>query len=168
MLTPQREPLSLTKNDKAKLSAYLNGASFLIDSDGREKFIPRIETVEDDLKVVYLAERSGPDRVRLEMSIAVKSTSQLYNLTDFVLDLVDYSNDQRVTGELDTRRTLRAFPGLYFNRTYSIVPHGDEGGSEVRDPARRPPPELSEAELPRRQVESYDGVHSGALSAARR
>ena len=169
MLSPkQNDPLALTREDKAKLSAYLNGASFSIDRSGREKFIPRIETVEDDLKVIYIAERSGVGQVTLSFSVGLRSRPELYDLSDFGLDLVDYANDQRVTGELQPRRTIRSFPGLIPDRNYKVFPHGDEGGSEVLDPVRRPPPSLREAELPARSLPGLDvRAGSGELAGRR-
>ena len=159
MLTHQPEPLEITNEVKAKLSAYLNGATFEIDSSGREKFHPRMETVEDDLLVVYMADKTGVDKVDLNVSLRLRSAANnFYDLTDFGLDLVDYSNDQRVTAEWETR-TQRVCRALHFGRTYTIVPHGDDGGAEVRDPARSPPPSLKEAEFPPRpRVEAGSGL----------
>lgn len=149
MPSPANEPLVLSNDDKAKLSAYLNGATFSVDEQGRETFHPRIDSRDDNLKVVYMAEKTGVDTIDLDVSIGLRDGAGSYNLTDFVFDLVDYTDDHRVTAELTTRRTSRIARGLKCNKTYSIFPHGEDGGSEVRDPARfTPPSNFERATLP--------------------
>ena len=170
MLSPQQEPLELKKEVTAKLSAYLNGATFAVDKNGRETFHPRIDTVEDDLIVIYMAERVGLGKVDLHVSLGLRGPEPMrrvigmYDITDFGFDLVEYHSDQRITAEWE-KKTQRVCRNLNFDTTYTIVPHGDDGGAEVRDPARKPPPELRETNLPPRT--SISVGESGALAGRR-
>ncbi|MGE3756515.1 MAG: hypothetical protein AB7H97_02100 [Pseudobdellovibrionaceae bacterium] len=133
---PDRNPENrLTAQHLAKLATYMSGGTVLIDGRTFE-FVPRRETVEDDLKVDFeiVKNAQGSD---LTMRVKQSNTERDYNLNELGIDLIDRTDpiETWIYGEHPSGTTL-TFKGLKENHRYEIVFHGEEGGVAAKLPPR--------------------------------
>lgn len=117
----------LTAQHVAKLATYMNGATVLIDGMNFE-FVPRPETVKDDLKVDFeiVSDEHG---VNLTLRVRDVVTERAYNLRDLGIDLIDLTDpvDTWIYGRHQSGTTLD-FIALKGNHKYEFVFYGEEGG----------------------------------------